>query len=418
MIIELFFAYGRFLCIIKSWLKYSRLILIMLKRLINPLKSNSFFLFGARGTGKTTFLKEEIITRNSLYIDLLTAEEFNRYRGNPDLLSEKLELISKNVDRVVIDEVQKVPSLLDTVHKLIEEKGIKFALTGSSARKIRRGSANLLAGRAFVNNLYPLSYSELKENFNLHDAIEWGTLPKIYNLITSEEKFSYLNTYTFNYLKEEILQEQVVRNLDPFSKFLEVAAQMNSEIINYSKIAKEAETSPNSVQSYFEILQDTLLGTIVPSYHQSIRKQQRSNPKFYFFDTGVQRALAKTITVGVHESTYYYGKLFETFIVNEIFKLNSYNKKNYSFSYLRTKSNAEVDLIIERPGCPTALLEIKSASKIDLDDLRHLRSLAKDIDNGEAFCLSQDKNARIIEGVRCLPWKEGFEELGLTASSF
>ena len=150
-----------------------------------------------------------------------------------------------------------------------------------------------MAGRAFLNNLYPLSLFELKDNFSLHEVIEWGTLPKIFDFKTSEEKFAYLDSYTFNYLKEEILQEQIVRNVDPFSKFIEVAAQMNAEIINYSKIARESGTSAVTVQTYFEILQDTLLGTIIPAYHQSIRKQQRSNPKFYFFDTGSSKSALK-----------------------------------------------------------------------------------------------------------------------------
>ncbi len=390
----------------------------MIKRLAKPLTTNSFFLFGARGTGKTTFLKEEILTKKSLYVNLLLAEEFNNFRLNPDYLTERLDLLGNDVDWVVIDEIQKVPALLDVVHNLIEERGVKFALTGSSARKLKRGAANLLAGRAFVNNLYPLSYLELGEKFSLQNALEWGLLPKIYDFTENEEKFSYLSTYTFTYLKEEILQEQIIRNLDPFSRFLEVAAQMNGEIINYSKIARESGTSANTIQSYFEILEDTLIGTIIPPFEQSIRKQQRKNPKFYFFDSGVQRALSKAISVGVHASSYAYGKLFESFIVNEIIKLNSYNKKNYTLSYLHTKSNAEIDLIVSRPGMPFALIEIKSSVRIDIDDLRHLRSLAKDFEHSESFCFSQDKNSRVIDGIKCLYWKDGLDEIGVTSSSF
>lgn len=375
-------------------------------------------MFGARGTGKTTFLKEEILSENSLYIDLLVAENFRNYTRDPDLLSQKLTHGKEAIDWVIVDEVQRVPALLDVVHKNIEDTDVKFCLTGSSSRKLRRGSANLLAGRAFVSHLYPFSCLELNEQFNLNDSLLWGTLPKIFNLKTPEEKFSYLDTYTFTYLKEEILQEQLVRSLDPFSRFLEVAAQTNGKIVNYSKIAKDAGTSPNSIQNYFEILQDTLLGTIIPPFHRSIRKQQRANPKFYFFDTGVARTLARTITTGIHESTYQYGNLFETYLVNEIIKLNSYNKCNYALSYLRTKNDVEIDLVIERPGCPVALVEIKSTKRIDRSDLRHLKLLSKDFENPELFCLSRDQDNRIVDGIQCLFWREGLEKLGVTQSLF
>ena len=281
----------------------------MIKRLLNPLKSSSFFLFGARGTGKSTYLKEEFLSENSLYIDLLGSGAFTDFFRDPDLLTKKLDLKS-DYDWVVIDEIQKIPALLDVVHQNIETRNIKFALTGSSARKLRKGSANLLAGRAFINNLYPFSYLELGDLFSLDEVLVWGSMPKILDLSSEQEKFSYLNTYCFTYLKEEILQEQIVRNLNPFSRFLEVAAQVNTEIINYSKLARDAGTTSVTVQNYFEILQDTLIGNMLPPYSRSIRKQQRSSPKFYFIDNGIQRALAKTILIGIHKSTYQYGKLF------------------------------------------------------------------------------------------------------------
>ena len=390
----------------------------MLNRLLNPLESQSFFLFGARGTGKTTFLKKAFITERSRYIDLLEASTFNTYHRDPDTLIGELNYQSSDIDWIIIDEFQKVPPLLDVIHKLIEEYGLKFALIGSSARKIRHGSANLLAGRAFVNNLYPISYLELGDLFTLDEVLRWGSLPKMLDFHSAEERFSFLTTYTFTYLKEEILQEQLVRNLDPFSRFLEVAAQMNTETVNYSKIAREAGVSPNTVQQYFEILEDTLLGTLLPPYSKSVRKQQRASPKFYFFDTGVQRALAKTITVGITPSSYAYGTLFETFIINEVVKLNSYFRKNYSLSYLRTKSGAEIDLIVERPGLPDALIEIKSASDTSNIDLSHLKSLGKDFSDAELYCFSQDERNRIEGGVSYLHWRKGFEELGVTQSSF
>ena len=383
----------------------------------------SYFLFGARGTGKTTFLREEVIKENYVYINLLLAKEFNNYRKNPDLLTEVVELNKGISPWVIIDEVQKVPALLDVVHHLIESSNIKFILTGSSARKLKHDSANLLAGRAFINNLYPLTFRELensklfstkleKKNY-LHQVLTWGSLPKIINLSEKDDKISYLYSYASTYLKEEILQEQIIRNLDPFARFLEVAAQMNGEIINYSKIARESGTSPNSVQSYFQILEDTLLGFILQPYHQSIRKQQRANPKFYFFDSGIARTLSNTISIELPKSGYGFGKLFESFIINECLRLNSYLRKQYKFFFLRTKSNAEIDLIIERPGMPLALIEIKASDNVSEYDLKNLISLGKDLKNSELFCFSQDENNRIINGVKCLHWEKGLEEIGL-----
>lgn len=390
----------------------------MFKRLSNPLKSNSFFLFGARGTGKTTILNEIFNSSNSIFIDLLDSETFSRFRKNPSLLLGVADEIAGKKDWIIIDEVQKAPALLDLVHKLIESTELKFALTGSSARKLKREGVNLLAGRAYVNNLFPLTYVELEDQFNLESALRWGTLPKIYSLSSDREKYEFLTSYTHSYLKEEILQEQLVRNLDPFAKFLEIASQMNGEVINYSKLAREAATSPNTVQTYFEILQDTLLGTILPAYDKSVRKQQVKSPKFYFFDCGIQRALANSLTIPVQPSTYSFGNLFESFLVNEIIRLNNYNMKSYKLSYLLTKNGAEIDLILERPGKPTALIEIKSKEQVEEEDFKHLFSLKKEFKNSECFCLSNDKISRVVKGVKCLPWMVGIEELGLRESSF
>jgi len=389
----------------------------MINRILNPLISDSFFLFGARGTGKTTLLKELFKDTNHQIIDLLGSDEEERFSREPDLL---IRIIKNNpqLEWMVIDEIQKIPKLLDAVHRVIESKesNIKFALTGSSARKLKKGGANLLAGRAFVNHLHPLTYHELGTNFALDLALRFGMLPQIINMTGNDvESVSrcteYLKAYARIYLKEEIWAEHIVKELDPFRKFLEVAAQMNSEILNYTKIAKQINSSVNSVKSYFEILEDTLVGTLLESYHTSIRKRVVSAPKFYFFDLGVKRALARTVSLDVVEGTYDYGKSFEHFIITQIMALSDYMRKDYSFSYLKTKDGAEVDLIIERPGMPLALVEIKSTKRIDVTELNTLKCFLKDLKNAKGYCLSQDSIAQKSDQVEILPWQEGIKAL-------
>lgn len=220
-----------------------------------------------------------------------------------------------------------------------------------------------------------------------------------------------MQTYAHNYLREEIQVEQLVRNLDPFRKFLQVAAQMSGKIINYSKIATEVGASDRSVQTYFQILEETLIGSLLEPYHTSIRKRQRQAPKFYFFDTGVMRALDRTITVPLVSSTYAFGVAFEHFIVNELRKLSSYRRNDFAFSYLRTKDDAEIDLIVERPGAPTALVEIKSTQRITDNDVRTLQTLAADFKNANAYCLSLDPHRKRIGTVECLPWRDGLNTI-------
>lgn len=385
----------------------------MINRLVNILEKHSFFLFGARGTGKTYWIDRLLDPKTTLKINLLDPLEEEKFALFPNELAARIEEAKDNITHVFIDEIQKNPRLLDLIHHLIETTDIKFALTGSSARKLKRGGANLLAGRAFTYFLFPLSSFELKEQFNLEKALQWGTLPKICELETDDERALYLRTYTGTYLKEEIAAEQVVRKLDPFRKFLQIAAQTSGQIINYSNIAKDTGISVKTVQSYYQILEDTLIGTFLPTFHESVRKKQFESPKFYLFDNGVRNALSHTLNIGLAPSTYAYGVAFEHLIVQEIIKLQSYKNADYELSYLKTYDDAEIDLVIERPGMPKALIEIKSKNFITENDLRHLVSLGKDIKNSERFCLSLDPNAKKIDGVSCLPWQDGLIEIGL-----
>ena len=385
----------------------------MIQRLVNPLKSNSFFLFGARGTGKSTLLSIHLKDEKSLWFDLLDPEVDDRLQRNPNNLIEQIEAQKERVEWVVIDEVQKNPKLLDLVHQLIEKTAIKFALTGSSARKLKRGSSNLLAGRAFVNHLFPLTFLELGGSFDLNNVLNWGSLPKLTEFHTETEKQAFLRAYALTYLKEEVWAEHLIRNLDPFRRFLEIAAQANGEIVNYTNISRDVGADVKTVQSYFEILADTLLGFFLEPYHRSIRKQQRQSPKFYFFDLGVKRSLDRMLSQTIRPNTYAFGKAFEHFIVTEIYRLNSYFNKDFKLSYLLTKDGVEVDLIIDRPGLPTVLAEIKSTDNADERDTKNVEHFLKDFPNAIGMVLSLDPSPRKVGNVTIFPWREGLEALDL-----
>ena len=390
----------------------------MINRLLSPLKNNTFFLFGARGTGKSHLLQHLLPLEKTLTVNLLEPETYDQYSLSPNRLRAAIDARDKDLQWVFIDEVQKLPKLLDLVHAIIEERNtlgapLNFALTGSSARKLRRNNANMLGGRAFEFHLFPLTHLELGDKFSLESALQWGTLPKLLEFSTDEQRRFYLQSYYSTYLKEEIAEEQIVRKLEPFRRFLNVAAQSNSAILNFANIGRDVGVSTVTVQSYFHVLEDTLLGFLLEPFHESIRKRQRENPKFYFFDLGVQRALARLTSIPLAPETYAYGKAFEHFIILEIYRLQRYLNKDYSLSYLRTKDDAEIDLIIERPGMPRALVEIKSASRITQDDVRTIARFLPDFPNAEAFCLSNDQTPQKIQGVWCLPWRQGIREIGI-----
>ncbi len=388
----------------------------MYKRTFKPLMSRSFFLFGARGTGKSTLLKSLFNSKKViLWLDLLDPKIDWEIQRNPNYLIQHLEV--KNTSEkfsnqwIVIDEVQKAPRLLDVVHRLIETKKYKFAMTGSSARKLKRGGANLLAGRALQNFLFPLTSMELGNDFNLSSVLKYGSLPEVINSQSEKETQAYLRTYVQTYLKEEIQVEQLVRKLSPFRSFLEVAAQSSGLILNYSKIARDIGSDPMSVKNYFNILEDTLLGFYLPSYHRSVRKRQVKHPKFYLFDTGVKTALSRGLQLNLDSGTSLYGLHFEHFIISEMLRYNHYLTLDWNFYYLMTKDNVEIDLIIERPGKSTLLIEIKSSDRITEDSVRSLSKIALDFNSpAKPLCLSRDPDEKKILGVHCLHWSSFFNE--------
>ncbi len=385
----------------------------MIQRLQKPLRTSSFFLFGARGTGKTTFLRHFFATDKTLWIDLLDPELEHRYSIRPSELMEQVRAGLRTYDWVVIDEIQKVPKLLDVVHSAIETHGVRFALTGSSARKLKRESVNLLAGRAFVYRMFPLTSRELGDTWNLSNALHYGTLPGLLPFTTDEERKAFLRSYALTYLKEEVWAEHLIRKLDPFRRFLDIAAQCNGEIVNFSNIARDVGADHKTVGAYFEILQDTLLGFLLEPFHASIRKRQRQSPKFFLFDPGIVRALNGTLNVELNPGTYAFGRAFEHFVLLEIIRLSDYRRNDYRFSYLRTKDGAEIDLIVERPGNTTALVEIKSTDHVDERDVRELSRFLPDFPGADAYCFSRDRARKRIGDVLAVPWDEGLAELGL-----
>lgn len=382
----------------------------MFPRLLKFNHKHSFFLFGPRGTGKSTLLTERFEAEHCIWFDLLDSEVENRFFLNPGELYTIVTSLKKEITHVIIDEIQKIPKLLDEVHRLIEETDKIFILTGSSARKLKRGGANLLAGRAFVYNLFPLSCFELKEHFNLDQALHWGTLPKIFSLQEDREREDFLRSYATTYLKEEILDEQVVRKLPPFRRFLEVAAQCNGKIINYSNLAKDVGVDDKTIKEYFLVLEDTLIGFFLEPFHTSFRKRIVGKPKFYFFDTGVVRSLSRRLTLPLFPKTTAYGDAFEHYILLEIMRLGSYFQPDYRYSYIRTVNDVEVDLVVERPGKPLLCIEIKSSQRIAEGDIKSFAKLTQDIPDCEAVVLSQDRFMKKFGHVACYPWQQGLLE--------
>jgi predicted AAA+ superfamily ATPase len=379
----------------------------MFLRIAKLSKSHSFFLFGPRGSGKSTLIQNRFSLGSSIYIDLLKAENENRYRKNPDLLLNDVKA-HKN-KWIIIDEVQKIPKLLDLVHVAIEEYKSKFILTGSSARKLKRGGANLLAGRAFLFYLFPLTHVELADQFHLQDVLCWGSLPKIFELDDVDKK-NFLVSYVQTYLKEEIISEQIIRNVEGFRNFLDVAAQMNGRALNFSKISRECGVDSKTVISYYQILEDTLMGFFLNGYHNSIRKAQKAQPKFYFFDLGVVRTLEGSLDSEPVPKTSVYGNYFECFVVNEVFRFNSYSGKDYKLSQYQTSTGQEIDLILSK-GVKTILIEIKSTNKIDSTEVIKFSRISEGFKNAKRYFVSQDKMRSEIENVTCLHWKDFIKEI-------
>jgi predicted AAA+ superfamily ATPase len=384
----------------------------MFHRIINLPTSRSFFLFGARGTGKSTLLREHFPKASTMWVDLLDPEVEQAFAIEPGRLRRQVLALESDYSHVVIDEIQKVPALLDVVHGLIENDRVPqhFVLTGSSARKLKAGGANLLAGRAVVRQLFPLFDSEINSGQDIESTLRWGSLPRI---VTGPEegRDDELRAYAFTYLKEEVLAEQLIRKLDPFRKFLQIAAQSNAKIINFAKISAQVGVDAKTVRSYYSILEDTLIGFFLESWHSSVRKRLRQAPKFYFFDPGVVRALAQQLRVLPLPSTSYFGELFEQHVIREIVHRNASLNLDMQFGYLLTDRDVEIDLVVQRPSLPLCLVEIKSTDRVSEHDASALIQFSQDFPGAQCLLLSRDPVAQMIGTVRAVPWRQGIDEL-------
>lgn len=384
----------------------------MIQRSCKLPKKHSFFLFGPRGCGKSTLLHEIFSPQDTLFLDLLDIRLLDDLMMDPGRFERMIEAPEERNKRVVIDKIQKFPRLLDIVHWQIQRTKRQFVLTGASARKLKQAGTNLLAGRAWLYHLFPFTSGELGELFDLKRALERGTLPDSYLAESAADAREYMMSYVATYLEKEIQQEQWVRNLEPFRRFLAVAAQMNGKILNRSSIAREVGVNDVTVSNYYEILEDTLLGFHLPAFHKSIRKAQKQAPKFCFIDTGIKRALERTLTVELLQQTYAWGDAFEHWVILEIYKNVSYQRLDWSFSYLRTKDDLEIDLVIERPGLPPALIEIKSKDKVSEADAKSLESLGLDIHRkAERFLFSMDPLEARFGKTRAFKWDKGIRVL-------
>lgn len=370
-------------------------------------------LFGARGTGKSTLLSMALTPGTTKVFNLLEPDTEDRLARDPRSMEREILALPPSITHVVVDEVQKLPRLLDVVHNLMETHRVRqrFFLTGSSARKLKAGGANLLAGRAALRHLFPLQRRELGEAYDEDRALRFGGLPAIWNAPTDSERGDFLRAYAHGYLREEIQAEQLVRNLDPFRRFLEVAAQNSGKILNHARIAREVGSDPKTIQAWYSVLEDTLLGFHVDGYHPSVRKQLRQAPKFYLFDTGVIRALSRMLKVPPVPGTSYFGDLFENQVISELYARNAYEQLDWQLTYLRTKAGREVDLVILRPGRPLALVEIKSTDQVREDHAVALKAFLFDFPGADAFLLSRDPRPQRLGPVLALPWQDGLLEI-------
>lgn len=341
------------------------------------LPGRSFFLFGPRGTGKTTWLRTVLQGQPSCWFDLVLDSELVRLTRDPRLFTQEVEALAAGT-WVVIDEVQRLPALLNHVQDLIARHGqrrYRFALTGSSARKLKRGSANLLPGRVVNRLFFPLTAAELGDDFRIEQALRFGTLPTTWaDAASARERIELLDAYVQNYLTQEIRAEAVVKDLEPFSRFLDVAALANGQVTNVSSLSRDAGVARPTVQGYFEVLIDTLLGFWLPAWQPRSRVKEVRHPKFYFFDTGIVRA----ITGRLHDSPSELerGVLLETYVLHELRAAIDLQGSGGHLSYWRTPSGSEVDFVWTR-GDRSVGIEVKSGLRWRVQDGAALKQLVE-----------------------------------------
>lgn len=370
----------------------------------------SFFLFGPRQTGKSTLI-EQTIQKPCWSVNLLLHDFYVNYIQDPARFQrearEKIE--HQNISTIFVDEIQRIPALLNEIQYLIDAyPKCRFILTGSSARKLKRGSANLLGGRAIERHLHPFAYEEIPDQYSIDEVLRYGSLPSLFNK-NHEEKRGILDAYVSIYLNEEIKNEGISRNIGGFSRFLEMAAAQCGELVNFSAISRECAIPVRTVQSYYEILEDTLIGFRLNPWRRSVRKRLGTHPKFYLFDMGVTNALNHNLTGSIDPIRK--GHLFEQMIVLETLRKLHYTQSESILSFWRTGAGAEVDLLIEKHGQITAGIEIKAVTNVTGAHLSGLRAFHADHPKVPLYIASLVPRSYRIENVKILPWVDFLSEL-------
>ena len=374
----------------------------MLERILKleEAKTDSLFLWGSRQTGKSTLLK--MLFLDAHVYDLLKSDVRMALQLRPSQLREECELLDDG-ELIIIDEVQKVPALLDEVHWLIENKKQRFILSGSSARKLRRNGANLLGGRALRQTLFPLVSDEIPE-FDLNRALNHGMLPRHYLM---ENPTMRVQAYIGDYLQQEIVEEAIVRRLDAFTRFLQVAALSNSEIVNYTNIAQDCGVSSKTVKEYFSILEETMLGFFLPSYTKVVKRRVIQSPKFYYFDVAIPNHLLHRIPL--QPGTDVYGHALEHLVIQELRAFMSYRQPLKSLTYWHTLDNKyEVDAVL---GDAEVAIEVKSSKNIGSHDTKGLKAFSEEYPEANLYLLSLEDRPRKFNGVEVWPVEQFFKRL-------
>ncbi len=361
-------------------------------------EGQSIFFWGPRQTGKSTLLKA--LFPNALFFDLLLTDVYKRLLTNPEYLRETVLATGNKV--VVIDEIQKIPQILNEVHWLITNHSVQFILSGSSPRKIIRSGENLLGGRALKYELYPFTFSEIPD-FDLIRAVNHGMMPRHY-LSTNPKKS--IAAYLGSYLRDEIVAEAKIRNVDVFARFLESAAFSNGEIVNYTNIASDCGVSSPTIKEYFQILEDTLIGRFVPIYQKKPKRRVIKAPKFYYFDIGITNHLLNRPKIEI--GTELFGNAFESLIFQELIAYSHYSGKEFRVSYWRTASQLEVDFIL---GNHEVVLEVKSSNRIVARHLGGIKAFREEYDVRKSIVVCTEVLPRIHDNIDILPWRLFLEKL-------
>jgi len=366
----------------------------------------SMFLFGPRQTGKTSYIKNQLLSdmEVGLFWTLLDGRLRIRLESDIGLLRQEVEVRNLHDCLIVIDEIQKCPKLLDEVHYLIEERNIRFLLTGSSARKLKNAGVNLLGGRATERHMHPFTFPEIgsHKDYNLHHIFEHGLLPSVY---LSEDPMEDLAAYTNTYLTEEIAAEGTARNIPAFSNFLMVAALTNTQIINYTNIANDCKMSSQTIKQWYDILETTLIGYKVEAYTRTQKRKAFASPKFYFFDIAVARYL-KDIPA-VEENTSEFGEFFEQLVCMELRAWIDYKSPRSKLCYWRSLSMSEVDFCLD----DNLAIEVKASKNVTEKHLKGLKTLREEGIFKKYIVVCQEEHPRTIDGILILPWKYFFKQL-------